>query len=246
MTNLIDPYDAIPKYHQLASMIRKKIDDGEWEPRSAIPSERVLESTYNISRTTIREAIHHLVREGYLYREHGRGTFVSPKKLVKGLMDLTSFSEDMKNRDMIPGQTILEIAQVNAPLKICELLDISPEKKVVMVRRIRTGDGKPIGLQTSYSVLPETETITTEELEKYGSLYRLYREKFQIIPTEADETHEVTIASLIEAKLLDVEEGTPLLLSERLSYSQYRKPVEYVKILYRGDRYRYYVRLIRK
>jgi GntR family transcriptional regulator len=243
---MIDPYDAVPKYHQLAAMIRKKIDDGEWEPRTAIPSERVLESTYNISRTTIREAIHHLVREGYLYREHGKGTFVSPKKLVKGLLDLTSFSEDMRNRGMVPGQIILEISEVIPPLNVQKKLEIDPERKICVIERIRTADDKPMGIQTCYVVLPESESISRAELEQYGSLYNLLREKFQIIPTEADEIHEVTIASSVEANLLEVEEGSPLLLSERVSYSQYRKPFEYVKILYRSDRYRYYVRLIRK
>jgi GntR family transcriptional regulator len=91
MSRTIDPFTAVPKYFQLASILRQKIDEGEWAPRAAIPSERQLERLYNLSRTTIREAIDQLVQQGYLYREHGRGTFVSPQKLQKGWMELTSF-----------------------------------------------------------------------------------------------------------------------------------------------------------
>jgi GntR family transcriptional regulator len=73
----------------------------------------------------------------------------------------------------------------------------------------------------------------------------MLQEKLNIIPSEADETLEVTLATMDEADLLQVVEGAPLLLSERVLFAQDRRPVEYVKILYRGDRYQYYVRLTR-
>jgi GntR family transcriptional regulator len=82
-------------------------------------------------------------------------------------------------------------------------------------------------------------------METAGSLYRLLQEKFRIIPSEADETLEATVATKEEAELLQIEEGAPLLLSERVLFAQNRRPVEFVKILYRGDRYQYFVRLTR-
>jgi GntR family transcriptional regulator len=82
-------------------------------------------------------------------------------------------------------------------------------------------------------------------MEANGSLYSILQEKLRIIPSEADETLEVTLATREEAFLLHIEEGAPLLLSERVLFAQDRRPVEFVKILYRGDRYRYTVRLTR-
>jgi GntR family transcriptional regulator len=70
-------------------------------------------------------------------------------------------------------------------------------------------------------------------------------EKLNIIPSEADETLEVTLATPEEAALLQIKAGSPLLLNERLTYDQNRKPIEFVKILYRGDRYQYVIRLTR-
>ena len=245
MSRTIDPYNALPKYNQLASILRQKIEDGEWPPRTPIPSERQLEVLYSISRTTIREAIDHLVRQGFLYREHGRGTFVSPQKLQKGLMELTSFSEDLIKRGIEPGQIIRSLEWIEAPSKIAQKLEIAPGTRVLRVERIRLGDGVPIGLQTSHLALPAEQAITLSDLESSGSLYRILQEKFNIIPSEADETLEVTLATPEEAELLEIPEGAPLLLSERVLFAQNRKPVEYVKILYRGDRYRYYVRLTR-
>ncbi len=106
MSSMINPYDQIPRYHQLARILRVKIQSGEWLPQTAIPSERELEQQYRISRPTIRQAIELLIREGYLYREHGKGTFVMPQKLQKGLLELTSFSEDLVKRGIKPGQMV--------------------------------------------------------------------------------------------------------------------------------------------
>ncbi len=245
MSRIIDPYASVPKYTQLAAILRKKIEDGEWAPRAVIPSERQLEMLYDVSRTTTREAVDLLVRQGYLYREHGRGTFVSPPKLQKGLMELTSFSEDLLKRGIQPGQIIRSISRVVPPPSILQKLELPAGAEVTRLERVRLGNEVPIGLQTSYLVLGEGQTLTREEMEAAGSLYNLLQEKFHIIPSAADETLEVTLATPEEAALLQIEAGAPLLLSERVLFSQDRRPVEFVKILYRGDRYRYYVRLTR-
>jgi GntR family transcriptional regulator len=245
MSTTIDPYNVIPKYHQLALILKAQIVDGNWPPRSAIPAERQLETIYSISRTTIREAINLLIQQGYLYREHGRGTFVSPQKLQKKIMELTSFSEDMVKRGIRPGQIIRKVEIITPPTRIQRLLELPPNNTVIEIDRIRLGDGKPIGLQTSYIALQNPNTITKADLEELGSLYKILEQKFHIIPSEAEETLEVTLADLDEAKLLGILPGAPLLLSQRLLFDQNRKPVEFVRILYRGDKYQYYIRLVR-
>ncbi len=245
MSSVIDPYNAVPKYHQLAGILRKKINDGDWPPQSPIPSERQLEMIYNVSRPTIRQAIELLIHEGYLYREHGKGTFVMPQKLQKGLLELTSFSEDLLKRGIKPGQQILEMEYETAPEEVLRKLELPEGTKALRILRVRFGDDIPIGLQTSYIILKPDQLITREELEEVGSLYKILQEKLHIIPWAADETLEVTLATKEEANLLQVKVGAPLLINERVLWSQERKAVEFVKILYRGDRYRYTMRLSR-
>ncbi|MBN2678168.1 MAG: GntR family transcriptional regulator [Anaerolineaceae bacterium] len=246
MSSIINPFNVVPKYHQLAAILKRKIDEGDWKTHTPIPSERQLEPLYNVSRATIRQAIDLLVRQGYLYREHGRGTFVSPQKLQKGIQELTSFSEDMLSRGMKPGQIILEVAEVEPTDQMRQRLEItSNTQKLTKIDRVRTGDGTPMGIQTSYLLLPQGQSLTREEVEVNGSIYSLMSEKFHLIPTEADETLEVVLATPREAELLDIAESSPLLLTERTTYSQNRRPFEFVKILYRGDRYKYFARLTR-
>jgi GntR family transcriptional regulator len=246
MSRIADLNDLIPKYYKLINMIRQKIEDGEWTPHEAIPSERQLETLYNLSRTTIRQAVGILIRQGYLYREHGRGTFVSPQKLQKGITELTSFTEDMRNRGLEPGQIILEIGGIKPSRKVLQQLELPPDTESIFhIERIRLANSQPMGLQVSYLALAKDQVITREELEENGSLYNILREKYNIVPTEAEETLEVTLATYREAALLQVKEGSPLLLSQRTLWSQNRRAIEYVKILYRGDRYKYYVKLTR-
>lgn len=242
---MIDPANIIPKYFQLANILREKIQNGEFAPMDAIPSERQLEEQYNLSRPTIRQAIDLLERQGYLYRIHGKGTFVSPPKLQKGILELTSFSEDMRNRGLEPGQRILEFGLTVPKAKIASQLGLRSGDQVLRIRRVRLGNEEPIGIQDSYLALEQNQVITRDEIEEKGSIYTILQQKFGIFPTEADETLEVTLATLEEAELLKIPTGSPLLLNERVLWSQDRKAIEFVSILYRGDRYKYLVRLTR-
>jgi len=247
MSSTIDPSNIVPKYYQLANIIRQQIENGTFQAYTAIPSERQIEEQYSLSRPTIRQAIDILERQGYLYRVHGKGTFVSPPKLQKGILELTSFSEDMRNRGLEPGQQILEFGEIKPPVKVARQLEINePSRKVLRIKRLRFGDKTPIGLQDSYLCLPSGQTITREEIEARGSIYSILQEKFGLYPTEADETLEVTLATPDEADLLQIPVGSPLLLNERTLWSQNRQAIEFVRILYRGDRYKYFVRLTRK
>jgi GntR family transcriptional regulator len=133
---------------------------------------------------------------------------------------------------------------VRPPERVARILELSQNDLALCVTRIRLANSHPIGLQTSYLVLPEGETITREELESAGSLYTVLKVKFNLIPTEANETVEATLASTEEANLLETAPGGPLLLTSRTMWSQGRRPIEYVKILYRGDRYQYTARLM--
>ena len=212
MSRFINHNNAIPKYFQLASILKSQIDDGEWKPRQSIPSERQLELRYKVSRPTVRQAIEYLEKQGYIYREHGRGTFVSPQKLQKKMLELTSFSEDLMRKGIQPNQIIRSICHVVPPEKILKRLELPPESSVLRIERIRLGNDVPIGLQTSYVVVGDDQQIDEDDLQQYGSLYRIMEEKLNIIPTEADETLEVTLATPEEATLLQVKAGAPLLL----------------------------------
>src|SRR6266576_2922365 len=86
----------LPRYYQLKEIMRERIRAGEWKPGDLIPSERELGEKYGISRMTARQAITDPVNEGLFYREQGKGTFVSQRKITQPLIRLTGFTEDIR------------------------------------------------------------------------------------------------------------------------------------------------------
>src|SRR5512133_2349930 len=77
----------------------------------AIPSERKLTVDLGMSRLTVRAALDELVREGYLVRKRGAGTFVAQPKVAKGI-DISSFSDDMRARGLTPGSRTIDVRTV--------------------------------------------------------------------------------------------------------------------------------------
>src|SRR5947209_11637694 len=102
----------------------------------AIPSERQLSLDLKVSRLTIRAALDELVRDGYLDRRHGSGTYVTEPKIAQPLT-LTSFSEDMRRRGMVPGSRTLELATTLAGARLARRLQVSPAERLVRVKRLR-------------------------------------------------------------------------------------------------------------
>ena len=72
--------EDVPKYLQLASIVREQIKSGELGPRRAAPSELYLSQRYGIARDTVRKAMGLLREQGYVYVVRGLGTFVSPRE----------------------------------------------------------------------------------------------------------------------------------------------------------------------
>src|SRR5262252_10465515 len=113
------------------------------EVGQAIPSERRLSEELGASRLTIRAALDELVREGHLTRRHGSGTYVSRPKIAQPLT-LTSFSEDMRRRGMVPGSRTLELITTTAGARLAHRLGVSPETRLIRVKRLRLADGQPM------------------------------------------------------------------------------------------------------
>ena len=112
----------------------------------AIPSERQLGIDLSVSRLTVRAALDELVREGYLVRRRGAGTFVAEPKVAKGI-DITSFSDDMRARGLTPASRTIELRTIPAGARLGRILHVSPSEPVVAVKRLRLADGEPMAIE---------------------------------------------------------------------------------------------------
>ena len=241
----IDKHSPIPMYYQIMSQLREKIAAGEYAVNSALPPERELVETYHVSRMTIRQAILELVNEGILVRRKGIGTFVAPPKLEQALSRLTSFTEDMAQRGMKAGSRIISFKEMLPDPTIRKALGLSEGDKVFESVRLRLADEEPMALETTTLTASLCPGLQADALVNQ-SLYKVLTERYGLQLDYARQDLEPILASPHEAALLNVESGSPLLLIHRITYDQDGRAFEYVKSLYRGDRYKFVTELYRK
>jgi GntR family transcriptional regulator len=202
----------------------------------ALPSERRLAQDLKVSRPTLRAVIDELVREGLLLRRHGSGTYVAEPKIALPLT-MTSFSEDMARRGMRPSSRVVGFELTSAGAKLGQRLQISPVDEVWVITRLRLADDETMAIEWLHAprrLLPE---LRREELATH-SFYELLRVRRAITIASGTQTIEPTVTSPEEAELLGVPVHSPAFLFERTTQSDGGEVVEFVRSVYRGDRYR--------
>jgi GntR family transcriptional regulator len=202
----------------------------------AIPSERRLSTQLGVSRLTLRAALDELVREGYLVRRHGSGTYVGEPKIAQQLT-LTSFSEDMRRRGMIPDSRTIGLERIHAGPRIARALNISPDAYVFRIRRLRLADGLTMAIETLHVPAGLVPGLTTVQLE-HASFYELLAQRYDVVIASGLQTIEPTVTNEEESSLLGVPLHSPAFLFERTSRTEDGETVEFVRSIYRGDRYR--------
>jgi GntR family transcriptional regulator len=209
----------------------------------AIPSERQLSTTFGVSRLTVRAALDDLVREGLLVRRHGSGTFVSEPKIAQELT-MTSFTEDMRRRGMVPGSRTLDLRTTSAGPWLGRILHVSPSEPIVVVKRLRLADNETMAIETLHVRAALVPGLSAADLETQ-SFYTLLSDRYGVDIVDGLQTIEPTVTNEEESEVLGVPLHSPAFLFERTTRSRDGEIVEYVRSLYRGDRYRLVTELSR-
>ena len=212
------------------------------EVGQAIPSERQLSQELAVSRLTVRAAIDELVRDGRLARRHGSGTFVTEPKIAQPLT-LTSFTDDMRRRGMVPSSRTLGLSVVSAGARLARRLQVSPEERIVRVQRLRLADGETMALEVLHVPEALVPGLTKGDLEN-RSFYDLLQERYEIVIASGTQTIEPTVTNEEESALLGIPLHTPAFLFERATRSETGRTVEFVRSVYRGDRYQLVTELL--
>ena len=202
----------------------------------AIPSERQLSADLRMSRLTVRAALDDLVRDGLLVRRRGSGTFVGEPKIAQELT-MTSFSEDMRRRGMVPANRTLGLEVVQAGAHLGRLLKVSPSERVVVFKRLRLADRETMAIETLHVRQSLIPGLTAEDLERH-SFYELLEDRYGVVMAGGTQTIEPTVTNEEESAALGVPLHSPAFLFERTTRTAAGDVVEYVRSIYRGDRYR--------
>ncbi|MDA4892238.1 MULTISPECIES: GntR family transcriptional regulator [Microbacterium] len=233
--------EAGTKHERVRRHLEEVIDQG-LAPHERLPTERELAEALEVNRQTVRRALDELERDGLVYRLQGAGTFVSATRISK-TFELTSFSEDMRMRNMRPGSQSVDIALATAGQTAGYALQLSPGAPVVRIRRIRTADDVPICLEEC--ALAASAVPGLEEGIHGDSLYDDLRSRYGLTAVRADQEIHAIVLDEQQAEALQTPAFSPAFLVKRTTYDARSRPIEYAESVYRGDRYSYQVSIAR-
>ncbi|ERL65458.1 GntR family transcriptional regulator [Schleiferilactobacillus shenzhenensis] len=229
-----------PLHEQLVDLLREKITAG-MQPHDRLPSERELTKQYQVSRNTVRMALEELEMMGYIYRQHGRGTFVANR--LAQPTDLTStysFSDQMRSMGRTPHTDIVYLKLIEAPKFLVEHMHLPLGAPVYKLKRVRWADD--VAMMVERTFLPATllPRLTVARLTNH-SLYHIMQTDYGIRIRRANEAFYAGIISAKDASKLQVPSGSPCLNVQRTTYDAQDRVVEYTLSVSRGDQFVYQV-----
>lgn len=140
----------VPIYSQLESIIRNKIQTGEYKHGQAIPSERKLAESYGINRLTVRAAIANLEKEGLIIKTHGKGNFVSYTKLRQNFRVLGGFSAMLKEHGIEHGYQLISAEVLPAGYRMSQRFQLPKGAPIHRIVRLQLVGGVPVALEGIY------------------------------------------------------------------------------------------------
>ncbi len=235
----IEKNNPLPMYFQIKAILSEMIENEELKPGDMIPPEREICRIQQVSRMTVNKAIMALVNEGLLYREQGKGTFVSEPKKKQTLTKLKGFTEEMLDRGLKTQTKIISFTIVQVTKQIKSILKMPlGANKVIEITRLRIFNNEPLGIESvwlPYNLFPDM----TQEMVQGQSLYRVFKEKYNYYPKKAKQTIEPVVLNDYECELLNQKKGSMAMLFWRNTYTQDGVQIEYNKSVYRSDIYKY-------
>jgi ribosomal protein S18 acetylase RimI-like enzyme len=159
-------------------------------------------------------------------------------------LELTSHTEGMRARGIIPGSKLIDLRRQDAHVEVAAALGLEPGDEVLRIERLRLADGDPIAIEVLYLSASRFDGITAA-LGDNGSLYQLLYSDYGVELASGEETIEAVVAGAREVELLGCWLGAPLLRLSRRTLDTRGQPTEYVRSLYRGDRFRFRTHLER-
>ncbi|HSM57883.1 MAG TPA: GntR family transcriptional regulator [Candidatus Sulfomarinibacteraceae bacterium] len=247
----IERESPTPLYHQLKELLAERIASGDWQPGDMLPTEEQLQEQYQISRTTVRQALKELEVEGQISRQRGRGTFVTQRKISHSAEPHFRLADTLLQQGEQPGWKLLRAEWVPASPEIAERLNIEPDTPVFELRRLRLASDEAIGYHVAYASPSVATAIDRERLESGGSLDYLRGNNAPgdsalgenvLDGSYANRILEAIPATEQVAEWLDVAPGTPMFLIRREVLNRQNQPIELLRAIYRGDRLQYHVR----
>jgi len=233
-----------PLYFQLKNDLKSKILSNERKGNERLPSEAELCVEYGVSRATVRQALSELMKEGLIYRDRGRGTFVTGGAGLKRL-SLKGTVENLITAGEGTRIKILNYKEISPPPHVAQVLGLGLNQKVFRLDIVRFVPKGPFGYSFLYFPMGLGNTISPNELSDTTEIITFVEGKMKTKVNHAHQAIDVGLADKMVAENLSIKPKTPLLIIERDYYSRDGSPMFLSITHFRPDFYKYRIELTR-
>ncbi len=236
--------NTLPRYMQVMNYYIPLIKSGKLKEGDKMPTEEEICQLFNISRITVRKALDGLMQSGYIYKQQGKGSYVTTKKTGFQLDHLKGFSEEMRMLGKEPSSRIISFSTTSPTEKAAQVLQLEINQKIYLLERLRCADGQPISIERVYLPFHRFPTLQSSDLS--GSLYEILQYQYGCVSHHANQQIMAEHATEEEAVVLGIKPGAAVLRTYRTTCEKDGTAFEYVEATYRGDQYQFNVTLYKE
>jgi GntR family transcriptional regulator len=227
----------VPLHHQLRQLLQEQIDRGSLRPGQQLPHERQYAEHLGISLAPVRQALLDLVRQGYLLRVRGKGTFVRDDKVVEKISLLGSFTESLRSQGLEPEIKVITAGVVASPRDVARVFPGEPDS-LFRLDRLASVAGGPLALLTAWLSPDRFPDLGSHDFGQVA-LYATLEQQYGVRMGRAMNTIEVVLTQDEEAGLLQLPPGAAALQVHGTTFDQHDSPTELSRVLYRADRFKF-------
>ncbi len=211
---------------QINQIIRSRIQQGQYTAGCRLPSETALASEFNVSRTSIRNAMNSLVNEGVIIRRHGDGTYINKRvyEFTTQLKNLWSFPDLIEDSGYKSSVSVLSITHFPATADLAADLDVHPGTNLMEIQRLFFADTQPVIFSRNF--IPQHLLLKSNSNSHYNtSIYSLMLEYASIeLGYSTSDIHSIQADETL-ATHLSVPKGYPLLHFRDVFFTADSNPV---------------------
>ena len=221
-------------YATVKAALRERIARGGWEPGVRLPSERELVQAYGCARMTVQRALRELEEEGLIERRQGSGSYVAELHPISNLLQVRDIHDEIRERGHVHATRVCTVARARADASTCAAMRLPRGARVFHVRLVHLENGVPIQLEDRHVNPALAPDLLERDFTRITPSFVL----FEHAPlTEAEQVVEAVLADAEQARLLDVAEGSALLMVSRRTVSQ-GAVASVARLYHPGGRYR--------
>jgi len=222
----------VPRYAQLADLLRQRIARGVWAQGQKVPSLEALVREFDVARVTVRQAVDLLARDGLLSPQQGRGTFVTGQPAQDRWLRLETSLHALADvyRDDKPKLTLIEEAAASPAL---QPKDGKPAKRYHFMRRVHSRNGQAYCVISIY--LDETVFKMAPRRFRRETVVPVLLELPKVKIARARQTLAIASADVEVAGHLDIAVNSPVAEVRRVCTAPDDTVLYLGEVTYRGD-----------